>query len=143
MATYRSVLYSFTVTLKPVMYKFKPQTQYDKTYIDLAKLLKSLNCKLTMICEYTKNYNIHYHGVIQFLSKSKDHMKDFYDVFRIVKSFYGFVNIKQIDDLDGWKSYISKELNDFHDRRPIIIDEHEFYNQGFEQYVCYDLSDEQ
>lgn len=142
MTEYRSVLYSFTVTLKPILYSLEANEQYDVTYSNLVRLLKNLNVCITMVSEYTKCFNIHFHGIIQFKTPNKNHMKQFYDLFRKNKLF-GFVNIRQIDDLENWIKYMKKDLHEFTDRRPIIIDEFGEFLTGFEKYLCYDLQDEQ
>lgn len=128
--------YSFTVTLKPILFKGPASEQYDDTYVHVWNLLNSLASrdednvgpKLTLVSELTKNYNIHYHGIIQMpLRKNSDCMKRFHDVFRNNRKL-GFVNIKQIEDKPGWITYITKDLAQTRDqvnRPPIIYD---YYN---------------
>lgn len=127
---YQSVMYAFTVTLKPVMFRRSIEEQYDSTYLELSTRLKSLPCKLTMICELTSNYNIHYHGIIVFITKSRSHEKDFKDLFR-KSQIFGFTNIKQVDDFNGWVDYIKKDVTvsvKIINRPPVIIDEHDLFN---------------
>lgn len=128
--TYTSVKYAFTITLHPSMYKLPIDEQYDQTYLELITRLKSLPTKVCLIAEITQyNYNVHYHGTMQFIVKSKDHQLDFINLFRQSKIF-GFKNIKQVDDEDGWKSYIIKDLDKTRIllcRPPVIIDEFDNY----------------
>lgn len=136
--TQETVRYSATITLKPRMYQYKAEQQYDMTYPDL---IKHLSCngysKMTVISELTKNYNIHYHLTITFpfdgtLYKGfPNWQKKFVDSFR-KSPVFGFVNIKQIEDELGWISYIGKSFKDFTDstgRRPIIKDDFDYFTE--------------
>lgn len=126
---YKSVDYSFTVTLKPIVCTAPPEYQYDRTYLEIIKRLRCLNCKITCVAELTKNYDIHYHGIISFNVLSKSYEKDFKDLFRSSRIF-GYNYIKQIDDMPGWSQYIGKDLNSFRDimnRPPILIDEYNIF----------------
>lgn len=93
------------------MYKLNPEVQYDQTYLHVLNLLKGLNSIYTVICELNKNYNLHYHGTIQFFSKSLNHRFDFKNKFRNDK-YIGYVDIRQITDGPGWTSYLKKELQE-------------------------------
>lgn len=121
-----SVKYSFTVTLQPKWFKFTATEQYDMTFTPLYQILSSLSARFGCIAELTKAFNIHYHGVITFNldENNKLYMKAFNDAFR--KSlFFGFVNIKQITDEQGWINYLKKDLLDTKkliNRPPIIND---------------------
>lgn len=143
----KSVRYAYTITLLPKLYKLKPEEQYDKTYIEVVKTLKALNSTICTVAELTKNYNIHYHGVLQysFCDKKEDLMKKFYDIFRGHDKF-GYVNIKQITDEPKWLEYMSKEIEGTEcqiNRKPIIIDEFDYYKKGMEEYISEDLISEQ
>lgn len=122
-----SVLYAFTITLQPKLYKLKPEEQYDKTYMHVAKLLKSMNTDVDLIAELTRSANLHMHGIIRFKNfKPKTNlMVMFHNSFRN-DSFVGFVNIKQITDEKKWLDYIMKDVNttleSIH-RPPIILNE--------------------
>lgn len=143
--SYKSVTYAFTVTLHPKLYTKSIQEQYDSTYLELAKRLKCLPAKVELIAEITPmNKNIHYHGMIQFLAKSKDHILDFIDLFRQSKIF-GYKNIKQIEDQPGWQEYIFKDI--LHtvtllNRPAVILDEFDINNRyGFQDIA--EIIDEQ
>lgn len=132
-----TVRYSATVTLKPRMYQYKAEQQYDMSYPDLIKHLACNGYKnITVIAELTKNYNIHYHLTVTFPfgenSKYCNCMKKFVDSFRRSQMF-GFVNIKQIDSEIGWIEYIGKQLKEFTDstgRRPIIKDDFNYFTEN-------------
>lgn len=119
--------YAFTVTLKPVLFKDIAEQQYDKTQEVLVNTLRNfaLGRSYTIVAEMTKNCNIHYHGILKCpLNKYKNVIKSFKDTFRHSKVF-GFVDIKVMDDEDGWIEYITKELRTTHyelNRHPKIFD---------------------
>lgn len=110
--TQKSVKYSFTVTLKPNLYKYIAEEQFSRTYIALSIHLCKLSPNVTVLAELTKSMNIHYHGIIQFnIDRAEVNLrKKFIDSFRTSKEF-GFVNIKQIEDEAGWIKYITKDLD--------------------------------
>jgi len=138
---FETVKYSFTITLKPHLYKFTNTEQFDLTSDLLVKDLSNMGItKVTMIAENTQSFNIHYHGVITWFltcGTMKDIRNRFIDSFRRHKNI-GFVNIKQIDDEVGWKNYISKELEETYintDRRPILKDDFDYFTP--EDYARY------
>lgn len=137
-----SVEYSFTVTLAPKTYRLTSTEQYDLTYMRVFKILRAIGKQVCIIAEQTKNFNIHYHGIINFEIKPGrriNFMKKFKDAFRNEPSF-GFVDIKQILDQSGWNRYIVKELLQSRseiDRPPIICDDFAFSNEM--EYTLDDL----
>lgn len=137
MPPYQSVKYSFTVTLQNKMYVYKPEEQYDFTYLELIKRLKALGATFTIIAELTLNGNLHYHGIITFHQRSKSHSLDFKNVFRTSKIF-GYSNIKQIEDYEGWVEYIIKELHNTKDilcRPPIVYDDNKIVMSSLDGYI--------
>lgn len=137
-----TVQYAFTVTLRPKLYAEPAQAQFDKTYFTLYTLLKSLSADdLTIVAEQTKNFNVHYHGIINFIYDPRVFApKLFTDAFRNHKLF-GFVNIKQIDDLSGWMEYIKKDLpltKQCINRPPIIKDSKNHLKQSLDLYQSFE-----
>lgn len=150
-----SVLYAITITLQPKLYKYKLEEQYDRTYLHVGKQLKALGTKVDLIAEITKhNCNLHYHGILKFYNfKPKTNLIiKFYDHFRM-DPIIGFVNIRQMDDEQGWKDYITKEIyytKESLDRMPIVINEiskfklcNDYGHMKIDEYLCLDLVDEQ
>jgi len=138
--------YSFTVTLKPNLFKLIAEEQYDKTYLPLYKHLAAMSHKFTLIAELTKNANVHYHGMIQFpMNKKVIFRKKFIDSFRKSKEF-GFVNITQITDEEGWRKYIIKDINETREAigRPPIIEDffYVFGPETLDNFHQYNLSDD-
>jgi len=120
-----SQAYAFTVTIHPRHYKNIAEVQYETTYKALLLALLP-QCLLTLVCELTKNANVHYHGVLKVpLHKYKDVNKWFRDLFRGSKLF-GFVNLTPITDEAGWFAYLTKDLahtSKVMSRRPILRDD--------------------
>lgn len=126
--------YAFTITLKPPLYRFNLREQIEKTK---DKLLKMCNyvAQFTLVAEVTKNFNIHYHGIVNFevdykFTNNEQYCAEFKDVFRKSKDF-GFICIKPIDNFPKWVAYILKdrkrtfELTRTH---PLLCDGHELEN---------------
>lgn len=116
--------FSFTITLKPSMYRDEPEIQYDKCIYNLYTLLKSLTNNFTLVVELTQSMNIHMHGIIEL-----HHKKKWYTTFR-KSDIFGFTVCREITDMVKWKEYISKSLEETYkvlNRRPIINDDYNVY----------------
>lgn len=131
--TYESVKYSFTVTLKPHMYRLNPEIQYDHTNCECITILQRLHTKFTVIVELNQNFNVHMHGAIMFLKKSKNHMFDFKNAFRNSK-YFGYVDIRQITDFGGWKDYLQKDLA----KTRILVGRPSVLHDDFELFTIFD-----
>lgn len=109
-----SVDYAITVTLAPKIYRASPPIQYRETIIELTSILLKLG-EFVIVPEVTKNYNVHYHIIckIPLSDKRKRKGAEYYirNAFRNTK-FFGFINIKQCDDVSGWEEYMFKDLPD-------------------------------
>lgn len=104
--------YSFTITLKPNMYKYEPAQQLGLTCREIIHSLKHLG-DIYLLVELTKSYNIHYHGIICFFKTGQTankNMRSFHSLFRGSKQI-GYTNIKVIDDMNGWTAYLHKDLS--------------------------------
>lgn len=125
-----SVHYAFTITLMPAKaFKNDATQQYDDTVGHVVGYLRSMSNMFSLTAELTKNCNIHYHGVIQFGTLSSNLRKYFIDTFRKSK-LCGFVNITQIDDFNGWRDYIMKDIittTNSINRPSIIVDYYKFH----------------
>lgn len=139
-----SSYFAFTITLKPLCYRYTAEQQYDLTAIPLCKKLREISSKFTLISELTSyGFNVHYHGIIQFIIKDKkDLKKKFVDHFRQDKDTYGFVTIKLIDNEPKWQEYITKDLvktlNEI-SRPPIIRDDFNIMPYTFENYKFFNF----
>lgn len=125
---------AFTVTLKPKLYDYRATEQYDLSFQQIFEklLLLSYKNQFTLVAELTKNFNIHYHGIVKMPLEGKSCMKKFHDAFRGSKLF-GFVNIKQITEQPIWIEYISKEIGNTRDlvsRPPVIYDYFSYIKTG-------------
>lgn len=144
-----SIKYAFTITLKPSMYKYTSEEQYDKTYMLTFKHLKSRCLRLTMVAEHTKAFNLHYHGIITLtVNKHQNIVKKFVDSFRN-HPFIGFVNVKPMENEQGWIDYIKKDLvctKSALGRPPLISDDFHFVlkenEMDLEGFIQLDTSDD-
>lgn len=144
-----SVLYFATVTLLPCMYKGNLEAQYEATYKEIFRICKDMSSTCSIIAESTKNYNIHYHLLICFKNyKVRTNLrKMFIDKFRN-NELFGFVNITQVEDLNGVVQYCLKEYKQTTkdlNAPSIICDElHLFPENDFGSiYIRHDIIDEQ
>lgn len=95
--------YAITFTLNPHMYKLLPEDQFEAGKGMLSSLFSSY--KKTIVAEFTKSYNIHFHGIIY--SKTK---RELYDKIRKNK-ILGFICLKQIESYEDWIEYIVKDTS--------------------------------
>lgn len=123
-----SVDYSITITLKPSLYNKPYETQFDETAVNITNLFGT--CKLTLIAELTKTYNIHYHGLISVpLSHGRDPRKYIFDQLRKY-SKVGKSQVDQATDYNGWHAYISKDIKNNIQNAiiyPIVKDDYEMF----------------
>lgn len=125
--------YAITITLKPLVRKLSAQDQFERYAYRVVDDVRSAfsKCRLQLVSELTKSYDIHFHGVIQFdlkgLKPSLNLPRWFRDKFRASK-YIGFVLCKVIDNTEIWKDYISKQLTAFREdigMCPVIADDYE------------------
>lgn len=124
--------YAFTITLKPKMFVHPLKKQLALTK-DVLKELFSLTCaQYTLVAEVTKNFNIHYHGIVNFHVINEFHNSDHYicmfkDCFR-KSSQFGYTVVKVIDDFPKWSAYILKDRQKTYSLthvHPMLHDGHE------------------
>lgn len=137
-----SVHYAFTITLRPKCFTHEPEKQYDDTAKYIMDKLQALCYSVTLVAEATKSFNVHFHGICNFVlhrTLEKNCMKGFHKCFRN-DNLVGFVNIRQIDNMEKWKDYIKKDIastTDSINRRPIILDDYDVFNSDErEAYGC-------
>lgn len=123
--------YALTLTLLPKVRTMTAEEQMSRYRQEIVPILRKFfpNCKLTIVAELTKTYDVHFHGTIQF---DMTHMRGivnpcryFRDKFRRHK-LIGFVLLKVIDNEDIWKDYISKGLKEFYadtGEPPVLVDD--------------------
>jgi len=102
--------YAFTLTVNPQLFKRTVVHQLNCT----AKTLNSLfpHAKISTVMELTKNYNVHYHGIIQFhYADLKDKVPESYWHNKLRNhATLGYSVLKPMVDEKGWKEYILKDL---------------------------------
>lgn len=121
---------AITITLKPLMYK--------KTFEEQDSILRPLilgmfkNCKLTLVWELTKTYNIHYHGMIQVpMHLCNDPLKYIFDRLRSCSKI-GKCEVNQVVNYDLWISYLNKDIkmNEALGYYTKVIDEYDVLSSG-------------
>lgn len=131
-----SVRYAITHTIAPILSRCCDDiTQYDHLHSQFNEI-KLMNMKMTLVCEYHKSGNLHYHGIAEFdIPKQGNIMNKYRQYFktRELSKFFGFMEIKQIDNPEGWLAYISKNMDETYDlierrRHPIIRDDLNLFN---------------
>jgi len=129
--------YACTLTLHPKVRKYTAEEQYEMFAHQLVNVLQTKfpNIKLTLVCELTKTYDIHFHGIISFdlssLRKNQNLARMFRDTFR-GHPYIGFVLLKQITEDVVWNEYILKSTADFEtdiNKYPVLIDNHKIYHK--------------
>lgn len=127
----QSCKYAMTITFHPRVRKYGTEEQYERYAHATIKYLQEMfpGCAMSVVCELTKSYDIHLHGVIRFnllvMRKKCRIDRMFRDAFR-VHPYIGFVMLKQIEDEVGWLNYLQKNIKEFEDdvkRQPILIDD--------------------
>lgn len=119
----KSIDYGITVTIRPKWYKMLPEDQFDLTVAEITGKLNGYQCKYTLIAEFTKSYNIHFHGILHFTEKQKDYIRLLYDIFRNSR-YVGFIMVKPVDNYNEWIEYITKDIKETYKtlicRHPVI-----------------------
>lgn len=125
--------YALTVTLQPKARLDSAKQQYE-TFAPLVEQqlrAKFPNCKLTLVAELTKSFDIHFHGIIQFdllcLGKVQNIPRYFRDMFRRHNKI-GFVLLKVMTDEKVWLDYIGKALDEFYldvGEQAIVCNDHD------------------
>lgn len=131
-----SNLYSLTITLKPKLYSFNVEQQYD-----LAKpIITNLNLgKMTCVAELTKLYNIHFHLLIERDTsmqciglKGRPISFPHFVANKFRNSeIIGFHQLKTIKDKQGWIDYMGKDIAKTKEdvgRRIVLVDEFQIYS---------------
>jgi len=127
----QSFIYAFTITLRPKLYIHEPEEQYDLVCEYLVRKLEGLCKSVTLVAEVTQNFNIHLHGICDFIILPKMVCeKEFKKCFRNDTKI-GFVNIKEMTDAIGWSRYMKKDLvktMNALNRRPVLLDDFDIFN---------------
>lgn len=101
---------AFTITLKPSEYRHTYEDQYKGTAYLLKSIFDSAGCKYSMVAELTKQYNVHYHGIMKVpLERGRDSCKWFFDRLRKL-SCIGRSECEQVMNYDKWTVYLAKDI---------------------------------
>lgn len=125
-------LYAITVTMNPKVFVNDINTQKKLLQQAIGNLTNII--KISLICELTKSFNVHAHGVIQIQmdnTTTRSPKQRIANLFRMLSNV-GFVAIKDLDNDVGWRDYCQKSYDDnlleFEYDDPIIFDQCAFFN---------------
>lgn len=108
----RTIMYAFTLTLPSRLYHMTAEEQAEAT-IDIIKGCRLGQARALTVMELTSSFNLHYHGVIDFLYEPalvSNYAKLFSDWIRKQPKLGKMFKIKVCDDLPGWLAYIFKNI---------------------------------
>lgn len=97
--------YEFTVTLKPLLYKYTATEQFEKTSTILDTVLKGY--KATIVAELTQLNNVHYHVLVTLTVDSK---KILLDRYRTYNKYLGRASCDQVKDASRYRAYLTKSI---------------------------------
>jgi len=115
--------YAFTLTINPKLHKSTIIHQLNCTARSLQSLMH--HAKISTVVELTTNYNVHYHGIIQFHYmdiKNKTPESYWHNKLRNHPTL-GYSMLKVMTDEEGWKNYILKDVP-----RTMAELKHSYYN---------------
>lgn len=99
--------YEVTLTLRPRMYSFTPQQQFDKVEHFLKQLC--IKYKMSMIAELTQENNVHFHGIVDL--KDFIHRGEFINEFRCMSTTFGRKTVNQVMYEESYLNYICKDVS--------------------------------
>lgn len=130
--------YAVTFTLHPKVRRFSAEEQYEKYAHQVVSQYVSTvfpGCKMSLVAELTKSYDLHFHGIIQFnmsqLRANCNVPRWFREKFRN-HPVIGFVCLKAMTEDSIWIEYISKALKEFKDDlnlNPVITDDYNLFDK--------------
>lgn len=100
--------FAVTLTVKPKLYRLPAEDQYKLVKEAVMGLFKQRNPKVTLIAEVTKQFNIHFHALLQWDYASGVNYPRWFHNEALKYKDLGFTCVKQAQDVDGWLTYISK-----------------------------------
>jgi len=103
-------IYAFTLTINPKLNKSTIVHQLNCTARSLQAIFH--HAKISTVIELTPNYNVHYHGMIQFRKteiKDKAPESYWYNKLRSHPTI-GYTVLKVLTDETKWVEYILKDV---------------------------------
>lgn len=124
--------YAITLTIKPNHYKDDILTQYSssKNEIDQCPY------QLSLVCEFTKAHNLHFHGLVSLPKPKRGTAKGaIHNFFRKCK-YLGFIYVVDLTDQRKWFQYCFKEIEvtklDLDFAPTVIINNVDIFPHGIE-----------
>lgn len=99
-----------TITLKPRLYKYSFNTQYELSQREIAHMLTIHSNDFVMVAEATKSGNVHFHAII--IADDIYHQVTIINKFKKDKNL-GFIHIKEVNsDLSPIINYMLKDIHE-------------------------------
>lgn len=107
----RSKIFALTFTLIPEVYILCPDLQLEKTYEDMNEILGSIGgLDYTYVPEETEHGNIHYHGILTFLTdRNLRSVRKAINKIISLYPYFGFFDIRKCFDAECWLKYMYKK----------------------------------
>lgn len=116
-------IYEITITFDPKKIKKRKYSEDDHAVYaimnDITAYMKKRNIKYYLLPEYTKNHNLHFHGIVSYIDYTQYNRTS-----RYIKTKCGLVTCRQIESLteeykltngtgsySKWYAYIHKDMN--------------------------------
>lgn len=98
--------YELTVTLRPAMYKYSAEEQFEKSKPWMVTIL--LNYQVSCVAELTQSNNVHYHAIIEL----KDHIERDKLINKIRQyKMLGKISCSQLINNTKWIAYLQKDYS--------------------------------
>lgn len=123
------MLYEVTLTLRPRLYKLSPEEQHLLVSGILDQLLVPYEC--SMICELTKENNVHYHGLVEL--RDLVHRNRFLNHFRKFNTIFGKKTCEQVMYYQSYVDYMKKDIKNTEQiiHYPIVKDHYGIFSVRF------------
>lgn len=123
---------AITLTIQPKHYK----DDINKQYYGAKEEIERCPYLLSLVCEFTKSHNLHFHGLVSLPKPKRGTAKgNIHNYFRTCK-YIGFIYVKEITALREWLQYCFKEVEitklDLDFAPAVIIDQVDQFPHGLE-----------
>jgi hypothetical protein len=103
-------MHCITITLRPSSYDFDIDKQLLLALAELYDLKDEIT--FSLVVELTKAFNIHFHGIVEYKGfTNQSHLRLLHYAFR-AKKVIGHVCIKPMSDIEGWRTYMYKDIEE-------------------------------
>lgn len=127
------MLYEFTLTLRPRLYKYTAQEQFDYVYNTLRSILDKYKC--SMIAELTGENNIHMHAKIEL--KDFKERNNLINKLRSYHMTFGKKTITQLINEPKYDAYMLKDIAITMQviKQPVVMDAFDLFTKIYKPYI--------